>query len=131
MDPARFPHAPHTLAPDSQIPLCEDPVMERRRFIEAIAGGFLAAPLAAEAQQPRRVYRIALLYAGLPSIGGQGPFEERMRELGWSRDGTSSPSTVRSRANMSVKVIWRPSCSERASTSSSSRVAMTPFWYRR
>src|SRR5215471_2591338 len=57
--------------------------MERRRFIEAIAGGFLAAPFAAEAQQPRRVYRIALLYAGLPSIGGQGPFEERMRELGW------------------------------------------------
>ena len=57
--------------------------MERRRFIEAIAGGFLAAPLAAEAQQPRRVYRIALLYALLPSIGGQGPFEERMRELGW------------------------------------------------
>ena len=57
--------------------------MERRRFIEAIAGGFLAAPLAAEAQQPRRVYRIALLYALPPSIGGQSPFEERMRELGW------------------------------------------------
>src|SRR5215469_10250956 len=57
--------------------------MKRRAFLGALAGGLLAAPLAAEAQQPRRVYRIALLYAGLPPIGGQSPFEERMRELGW------------------------------------------------
>ena len=57
--------------------------MERRRFVEAIAGGFLAAPLAAESQQSRRVYRIALLYSGPPSVGGQRQFEERMRELGW------------------------------------------------
>src|SRR5215469_10382452 len=57
--------------------------MKRRAFIASLTGGLLAAPLVAEAQQPRRVYRIALLYALLPSIGGQGPFEERMRELGW------------------------------------------------
>src|SRR5215831_10005811 len=57
--------------------------MERRRFIEAIAGGLLAAPLAAESQHAGKVYRIALLYSGPPSVGGQRPFEERMRELGW------------------------------------------------
>ena len=57
--------------------------LRRRRFVAAIAGGLLAAPLAAESQQPRRVYRIALLYVLLPSIGGQGPFEDRMREFGW------------------------------------------------
>ena len=57
--------------------------MKRRTFLGAMTGGLVAAPLAGEAQQARRVYRIALLYAGLPSIGGQSPFEERMRELGW------------------------------------------------
>jgi hypothetical protein len=36
--------------------------MERRRFIEVIAGGFLAAPLAAEGQQPDRVRRIGVLW---------------------------------------------------------------------
>src|SRR5215467_10219910 len=57
--------------------------LARRRFIAVIAGGLLAAPLAAEAQQARQVFRIALLYSGPPSVGGQRPFEERMRELGW------------------------------------------------
>jgi hypothetical protein len=38
--------------------------MERRRFTEVIAGGLLAAPLAAEAQHAgRKVYRIGLLCA--------------------------------------------------------------------
>src|ERR1700730_5071772 len=35
--------------------------MERRRFIEVIAGGLLVAPLAAEAQQGGKVYRIGIL----------------------------------------------------------------------
>src|ERR1700693_775723 len=35
--------------------------MERRRFIEALAGGLLAAPLAAEAQAPAKVPRIGFL----------------------------------------------------------------------
>jgi hypothetical protein len=51
MDPARLPHAPHAPAPDSQTACGKTPVMERRRFMEVIAGGLLAAPLAAEAQQ--------------------------------------------------------------------------------
>jgi putative ABC transport system substrate-binding protein len=41
--------------------------MERRRFIEVIAGGIVAAPLAAEAQQVKKVYRIGLLSAGSPA----------------------------------------------------------------
>ena len=53
----------------------------RRAFLGTLAGGLLAAPLV-EAQQSRRVYRIALLYAGLPGMG-QRAFDERMRELGW------------------------------------------------
>ena len=35
--------------------------MERRRFIEVIAGGIVAAPLAAEAQQAAKVARIGYL----------------------------------------------------------------------
>ena len=37
--------------------------MERRRFIEVIAGGLLAAPVAAEAQQAAKVARIGWLGA--------------------------------------------------------------------
>src|SRR5215831_18531147 len=35
--------------------------VERRRFIVALAGGLLATPLAAEAQQAGKAYRVGLL----------------------------------------------------------------------
>jgi putative ABC transport system substrate-binding protein len=35
--------------------------MDRRTFLGTLAGGFLAAPLAGEAQQPGKVYRIGIL----------------------------------------------------------------------
>src|SRR5262249_60574701 len=90
MDPARFPHAPHTLAPDSQIPLWEDPVMERRRFIEAIAGGFLAAPLAAEAQQPGKVPRIGLITGASESMARSrgDAVRQALHEVRFSETGT-------------------------------------------
>jgi ABC-type uncharacterized transport system substrate-binding protein len=40
--------------------------MDRRVFLRAVAGGLLAAPLAAEAQQAGKVWRIGLLVPGLP-----------------------------------------------------------------
>jgi len=40
-------------------------MMERRRFIEVIAGGLLAAPLAFEAQQAAKVARIGFLATNL------------------------------------------------------------------
>ncbi len=56
--------------------------MDRRTFIEAMAGGLLAAPLAAGAQEAR-VARIGLVSTGsprgTPAILG---FEQRLRELG-------------------------------------------------
>ena len=33
MDPARFPHAAHPLAPDSQTTCGEDPLLDRRTFL--------------------------------------------------------------------------------------------------
>jgi putative ABC transport system substrate-binding protein len=41
--------------------------MERRAFMAAIAGGLLAAPLAAEAQKPGKVYRIGWLAITAPT----------------------------------------------------------------
>ena len=58
--------------------------LERRRFMAMVSGGLLAAPLTAEAEQAGKVYRIGSLYTEQPTIPqGQGPFYDRMRELGW------------------------------------------------
>jgi putative ABC transport system substrate-binding protein len=60
--------------------------LERREFIGALAGGLLAAPRAAEAQQVGRVFRIGVLSPFSPSFG-PGPsfeaFRQTFRELGY------------------------------------------------
>ena len=57
--------------------------MDRRAFIASLAGG-LAAPLAAEAQQAGRVYRVGLLHQG-SSRGGliYRTLSGALGELGW------------------------------------------------
>jgi putative tryptophan/tyrosine transport system substrate-binding protein len=58
--------------------------MERRRFIEVIAGGLLAAPLAAEAQQAAKVPRIGFLSLNLaPNPHLHEAFRRGLRELGY------------------------------------------------
>ena len=66
--------------------------MERRRFIEAIAGGLLAAPLAAESQQVKKRPRIAFIFANTPEAELAPPnptnraaraFLEGMHQFGW------------------------------------------------
>jgi hypothetical protein len=58
--------------------------MDRRAFLATLSGSLLAAPLAAEAQQAGKVYRIGSISAEMPTNPqGQGPFYDRMRELGW------------------------------------------------
>lgn len=58
--------------------------VERRWFMAAIVSGLLAMPLRGDAQQAGKVYRLGILYSQLPSTPpGQGPFYDRMRELGW------------------------------------------------
>ena len=57
--------------------------MDRRAFIGTLAGGILAAPLAAEGQQVGKVYRIGLLRAGEPPKFWIDEFREGLRELGY------------------------------------------------
>jgi putative ABC transport system substrate-binding protein len=59
--------------------------MNRRAFLVTLTGSILAAPLAAEAQQAGKVYRIGYLSAG---SGTSNPrvleaFRQGLRELGW------------------------------------------------
>ena len=59
--------------------------MERRAFIGTLAGGLLAAPLAAEAQQAGKVWRVGYLDQG--SAERNKPyleaFQRGLRDLGW------------------------------------------------
>jgi len=58
--------------------------VDRRAFLGTLAGGLLTAPLAAEAQQAGRVYRIGLFHVGLdhvpPALYG---LREGLKELGY------------------------------------------------
>ena len=65
--------------------------MDRRAFIGTLAGGFLAAPLAAEAQQGDRIRRVGLLIPFAESDGEAqaqiAAFREALRTLGWTEGG--------------------------------------------
>jgi hypothetical protein len=61
--------------------------MERRRFIQAIAVGLLAAPLAAEAQQAANIPRVGFLSPSALSDPRTShyfqTFRKALRELGY------------------------------------------------
>ena len=58
--------------------------MNRRTFLAGTGAVFLATPLAADGQQTGKVYRIGAVNAQNPTTPqGQGPFYDRLRELGW------------------------------------------------
>jgi putative tryptophan/tyrosine transport system substrate-binding protein len=57
--------------------------MERRRFIEVIAGGLVTAPLAAEAQQAAKVPRIGALGGSAAAHPLREAFLQGLRDLGY------------------------------------------------
>jgi putative ABC transport system substrate-binding protein len=57
--------------------------MERRTFIGTMAGGLLAAPFAAQAQEAGKVARIGLLNGGSPPNPFVESFKQGLRELGY------------------------------------------------
>jgi len=60
-------------------------VLDRRRFIAALTGGLLAAPLAAEAQTAGKVYRIGMLETTSPVLNAANldAFQQGLQELGY------------------------------------------------
>ena len=61
--------------------------MNRRAFIGTLAGGLLAAPLAAEAQAPQKVPRVGYLSNGSASdprrVALLGAFQQGLRDVGY------------------------------------------------
>ena len=60
--------------------------MERRAFLGTLTGGLLAAPLAAEAQQPKPPWRVSIFNAGIrlpESVAGPDFFREELRSRGY------------------------------------------------
>ncbi len=60
-------------------------MISRRAFLGTVTGGLLAAPLAAEAQQPARVARIGYLEFGsaAPGMPQVEALRQGLRDLGW------------------------------------------------
>ena len=91
--------------------------MERRAFINAVTGGLLAVPLAAEAQQ-RRVPRIGILTGESSSdlFPALSQFRQELHKLGWIDGQTIIVLEPRSSlhldhatcARLGVKVRGRP-----------------------
>jgi putative ABC transport system substrate-binding protein len=63
----------------------EDPVIARREFLAGTSAVLLAAPLAAEGQQTRRVWRIGFLDPGSSpaNLAVKGPFRQGLEDLGY------------------------------------------------
>ena len=83
MDPTRLPHVPYGPRFGDGVP--QEPSIQRRSFMALVSGSFLAAPFAAEAQQPGKVRRLG--YLSLFSRSNPYPpseaFWQGMRDLGW------------------------------------------------
>jgi putative ABC transport system substrate-binding protein len=86
-------HGPDPVAAPSYSPrsadgLREDPMMDRRMFLAGTGAVLLTAPLAAEAQQVGKVWRIGVLMPeserNPESKARVAAFERRLQELGWN-----------------------------------------------
>ena len=89
--------------------------MERRAFLGAVTGGLLAAPLAAEAQQAGKVYKIGYLggSSSIPMQPSMAAFRQHLRELGW----------VEGR-NIAIEMRWAEGKADRLPTLAGELVAI-------
>ena len=65
------------------VSVTSDSVMDRRTFIDVLAGSLLAAPLITLAQPTGKVRRLGMLSAGTITRSNWTPFLETLREFGW------------------------------------------------
>ena len=91
--------------------------MNRRTFIGTLAGGLVAAPLAAEAQPASKVYRIGFL--GLSSPAGYAAnlraFRQGLRDLGYEEG-----------KNISIEYRWAEERNERLPALAAELVRLNP-----
>jgi hypothetical protein len=57
--------------------------MDRRIFLGTLAGGLLAASLAADAQQHAKVAKVGVLWGRTSTRGLTETFEQGLRDRGW------------------------------------------------
>jgi putative tryptophan/tyrosine transport system substrate-binding protein len=90
--------------------------MDRRAFIGSLAGGLLAAPLAAEAQPAAKVWRIGVLSSGSPSaaIARIDAFKQGLRELGYIEG-----------QNLAIEYRWAEGREDRLSALAADLVRLT------
>src|SRR5215470_15151325 len=69
-----------------------DRIVNRRTFLGTLTAGLLATPLATQAQQAKKIPRVAFVFGSIPEAELTGPnptsryaraFLEGMRQLGW------------------------------------------------
>lgn len=81
--------------------------MDRRRFIRALAGGVLAAPLATQAQQQRgKVYRVGYLGLGARRDALADSLLRALRDLGYVEGQNRSWSSAGRRAAPCGYLTW-------------------------
>src|SRR5215469_7096952 len=95
----------------------------RRRFMAALAGGLLAAPLAVEAQQAGKVWRIGYLSPAAGHNPIDEAFERSMKDLGYAEgqnmwlerrytagrpDQLANAAAELVRLNVDLIVVWSP-----------------------
>ena len=73
------------------------PVISRRTFLATVSGGLLAAPLAAQAQQPGKTWRIGWLSPPSAATGGS--------ELDALRKGLQELNYIEGR-NLRIEARW-------------------------
>jgi putative ABC transport system substrate-binding protein len=82
--------------------------MDRRSFLLTSLGGALAAPLAAEAQQAKKVYRIGLFHVGLdhvpPSVDG---LRAGLNALGYNVGTAAVPKVSTVIEGPNIRLDWR------------------------
>ncbi len=93
----------------------EDLLVDRRAFLGTLAGGLLAAPLAAEAQPAGKVWRIGLFHVGLdhvpPSLDG---IRDGLTALGYDTGTSPAPRDSAVIEGKNIRLDWRNLPSEAA-----------------
>ena len=90
--------------------------MDRRTFIASAAGGVLALPLSAVAQQSGKVWRIGFFYFGSRQsaldTGRYNAFVQGMRDLGYVDGKNTSLKRASGTEKSSTRRRWRRTLSD-------------------